>query len=110
MCWMPFRVGCRLTSILPCSFQALRDLMPSQEKTDKASFLMAAVEYIRKLQVCRPCTCVAHHLLPFAACGTLGPPRDSHAQSLYSSRKGKHSWSCEQPETISYLQKKHFRC
>ena len=34
-----------------CRFQALRDLMPSQEKMDKASFLMAAVEYIRKLQV-----------------------------------------------------------
>ncbi|CAL5218448.1 g129 [Coccomyxa viridis] len=31
-------------------FQALRDLMPAQEKMDKASFLMAAVDYIRKLQ------------------------------------------------------------
>ena len=51
MCWISFKVGCRMMSMLPCSFQGLRDLMPSQEKTDKASFLMAAVEYIRKLQV-----------------------------------------------------------
>ena len=34
-----------------CRFQALRDLMPTQEKMDKASFLMAAVDYIRRLQV-----------------------------------------------------------
>lgn len=40
-----------------CRFQALRDLMPSQEKMDKASFLMAAVEYIRKLQAW-PCAFV----------------------------------------------------
>lgn len=34
-----------------CRFQALRELMPTQEKMDKATFLMAAVEYIRQLQV-----------------------------------------------------------
>ena len=57
--------------MLHCRFQALRDLMPGQEKTDKASFLMAAVEYIRKLQVCSalhmPCTCIIFcHLQPAA--------------------------------------------
>ena len=34
-----------------CRFQALRDLMPTQEKMDKASFLLASVDYIRRLQV-----------------------------------------------------------
>ena len=31
--------------------------MPTQEKMDKASFLMAAVDYIRKLQVREVCLC-----------------------------------------------------
>ena len=38
-----------------CRFQALRELMPGQDKMDKASFLMNAVEYIRQLQACIPC-------------------------------------------------------
>lgn len=32
-------------------FAALKALMPNQEKTDKATFLMSAVEYISQLQV-----------------------------------------------------------
>lgn len=43
-------------------FKALRELLPTTEKMDKANFLMACVGYIRQLQVraCRqslpPCT------------------------------------------------------
>ena len=32
-------------------FTALKVLMPNQEKMDKATFLMCAVEYIKQLQV-----------------------------------------------------------
>lgn len=44
---------CLLTSAnVCCSFAALKALMPSQEKMDKATFLGSTVEYIKQLQVC----------------------------------------------------------
>ena len=46
-------------------FQALKALMPTQEKQDKASFLMAAVDYIRQLQVTfSDSICQGGHTIP----------------------------------------------
>ena len=37
--------------LCPCSFAALREVLPRSEKCDKAGFLMSAVHYIKELQV-----------------------------------------------------------
>ena len=46
-----------------CSFEALRMLLPNQEKADKATLLMSAVAYIKQLQVRHAHSlCAAHPL------------------------------------------------